>query len=216
MRKYSLIFLLAFCTGVIHAQLKIGVFGEPRFSWFGTQSKSFESDGTHFGFQGGLELNKYFAKRYAFNTGISIGNQGGSLTYSDTTNIKVLDETKVLLPGTTVDFSLQYITIPVALKLSTNQIGYFTYFARLGFTPQVNVHTKASSSDGQLDKDNVNKEINVFNLSYFFGGGVEYEIGQETALALSATFHNGFLDIITNKDAKVYSRVISIRLGIIF
>lgn len=218
--KYYMSFLLLIILPIsaYNQDLKIGVFLEPQLSWLGTQSKNIEYDGTHLGFRGGIVLDKYFANRYAINTGISIGNQGGSLMFlnPDSTDFKVLDEELKLPEGTTVDFSLQYVTIPLALKLRTNQIGYFTYFARVGLLSQINVLTKGTSSDGQFKKDNINKEINTFNISYFFGGGAEYEIGQGTSVFLEASFYNGFTDAMTNKSIKAYSRIVSIRTGIIF
>ena len=61
--------------------------------------------------------------------------------------------------------------------MKTNEIGYFTYFAELGFNQHINVGSRASSTGSGLSKDLVSKEINLFNMSYFFGGGVEYNIG---------------------------------------
>jgi hypothetical protein len=169
-----------------------------------------------FGVRGGLIVDKYFQEHYAISTGLSIGTQGGSLRYSEETTIRVYNEEDTLPAGTTVDYRLNYITIPLGLKLKTNQIGYFSYFARLGFTNQINIKAKGTSSDGSLDEDDIKKEIFFYNLAYHFGIGLEYAISEDTAILFGINYHNGFIDITKSSDVKVHSRVLAIRLGVIF
>jgi hypothetical protein len=108
------------------------------------------------------------------------------------------------------------MTIPLGLKLKTNEIGYFTYFAHLGLTHQINIGARASSSGNNLNKDNVPKEINLLNMSYFFGGGVEYNIGGNTSLMAGILFNNGFIDVLSNDDHKAVLNYLTIRVGVLF
>ena len=50
-----------------------------------------------------------------------------------------------------------------------------------------------------LDKDNVGKEIGLFNLSFFIGGGIDYDLGGTTALNLGIFYNNGFIDLLSNE-----------------
>jgi hypothetical protein len=118
--------------------------------------------------------------------------------------------------GTSVAFNINYITIPMALKLKSNEIGFLTYFAELGFLPQINIGSRATSTGGALDKDNVSKEINAFNVSFFFGGGVEKNIGGNTFLMGGIFFNNGFGDVLTADAHKAALNFLNIRLGIMF
>lgn len=217
MKKAWCILLLACATLLSYSQsTKFGVFIDPQITWMGTQSRDVDSDGMRFCMRGGLIIDKYFQENYAFHTGISIGSQGGKLKFAEETEIHVYNELDTLPAGTSIDARLTYITVPIGLKLKTNQIGYFSYFARLGFTNQFNIKGIASSSDGSLDKDVITEEIFIYNLAYHFGIGLEYSIGEDTSLLFGINYNNGFIDVTKNKDVKVYSRVVAFRLGVIF
>jgi hypothetical protein len=215
------IFLLAVLPLIvfpcIFAQdLKFGVYADPQITWLQPEARNVSSDGIGFGFAGGLIMDKYFQKNYAIQTGIGIGSQGGNLTYDNQTMIRVYDDTDTLPAGTTLEYNLNYITVPLGLKLKTNQIGYFSYFARVGFTNQFRIKAKGTSDEGTLNNDVIEKEIGIYNLAYHFGAGVEYGLSEDTAILFGITFHNGFLDVTDRKSEKVSSRVFALRLGVIF
>jgi hypothetical protein len=67
-----------------------------------------------------------------------------------------------------------------------------------------------------LSKDNVKKEINLFNTNYFFGGGVEYNVGGNTSLLAGIFFNNGFLDVLSNNDHKAVLNYLTFRVGVLF
>lgn len=219
MKKPISIFILIMAVIELSAQgLRFGVHFDPQFSWMNPQARDIKKSNTFIGINGGLIVENYFAENYAFSTGLELGNQGGSLKFSEPTTINVYNEVDSLEAGTTVDYRLQYISIPTGIKLKSNQIGYFTYFVMLGFTPQLNINAKGTSSDSDrtLDKDDISEEINLFNLAYHFGGGIEYAIGEDTAIILGILYHNGFLDVTKSGNAKVNSRVLAIRVGLMF
>jgi hypothetical protein len=104
----------------------------------------------------------------------------------------------------------------VGLKLKTNEIGYFTYFAELGFAQEINIGSRANSSGSDLNKTNVPKETNLLNMSYFFGGGVEYNIGGSTSLVAGIFYNNGFVDVLSNNHHKAVLSYLSFRAGVLF
>jgi hypothetical protein len=201
---------------IIAQKVKFGVYADPQISWFNPEARTVKSDGALFKFQGGLIVEKYFQENYAINTGIGIGTQGGKLIFEEASTIHVYNEVDTLPAGTMVNYHLSYLTVPIGLKLKTNQIGYFSYYALVGFTNQFNIKAKGTSGDGTLNKDVIDKEISLYNLAYHFGIGVEYYISENTAFTIGAVYHNGFLDITKSDNASVYSRVVSIRIGVIF
>jgi hypothetical protein len=217
MKKYIISGLLLLCfIGSKGQDLRFGVFVEPELSWLTPDAKNIDRDGFRIGINGGMIMDKYFAKNYAFTTGVSISNIGGNLFYEDSLAIKTAEEEQVMSPRTTVDYRLQYVSVPLGLKFRTNQIGYFTFFAQLGFTPQINIKARADASRNQLDRENISDEINLFNLSYFFGGGIGYSLGGSTELIGGIIFNNGFIDVLKSKNSRDTLSFLSLRLGIMF
>jgi hypothetical protein len=217
MRKLTFLLSCIISINLGAQNLRFGISVDPIVSWFSPGSKHIKKDGSGLGYNIGLTMEKYFMDNYAFATGISITGLSANLLYEDSVNIQTdEDGTKFLQSNSTVDYALQYITIPVSLKLRSNQIGYITYFARAGMDFQVNVKASADATDRQLEKDNVNKEISLLNFSFFLGGGIEYSLGGTTALEAGLFFNNGFLDVLNNKSYKGAINYLSLRLGIMF
>jgi len=215
------LFILLFlgCSSALFAQSKVrlGAHIDPVFSWFSPKTSHIEKDGARLGYNGGLIVEYYFAPNYALVTGLNLTQLGGNLLYNEEVDITTGEGDHVILPPqTSVAFNVNYITIPMALKLKSNEIGYLTYFAELGFSPQVNIGSRASSTGGALEKDNVSKEINAFNVSFFFGGGIEKNIGGQTSLMGGIFFNNGFGDILSADAHKAALNFVNIRLGIMF
>ncbi len=217
MKKLVILNILCLLTVLTSGQgVKFGVFVDPQFAWLSSDTRDVSGDGMIVGVNGGLAIDKYFQKNYAIQTGISLGNQGGKVNFANESLISVFDETDTLPAGTTVTYRLNYITVPLGLKLKSNEIGYFSYFAQLGFTNQFNIKARASSSDESLDKSNISDEINLYNVAYYFGAGAEYGVSKDTAILFGIFYNNGFIDVTSNSNAKIFSRVLSIRIGVMF
>ena len=217
--KKLFIFLILGYSSALFAQSKVrlGAHIDPVFSWFSPKTSHIEKDGARLGYNGGLIVEYYFAPNYALVTGLNLTQLGGNLIYKEEVDITTGEGDHVILPPqTSVAFNVNYLTIPMALKLKSNEIGYLTYFAELGFSPEVNIGSRASSTGGALEKDNVSKEINAFNVSFFFGGGIEKNIGGQTSLMGGIFFNNGFGDILTADAHKAALNFVNIRLGIMF
>ena len=217
MKKFIIGSMLFLCYINGYSQdLRFGVFVEPQLSWLTPDAKNIDRDGFRVGISGGLIMDKYFAKNYAFTFGISISNIGGNLLYEDSVTIKTAEAVQTLNPRSIVDYRLQYVSVPAGLKFKTNQIGYFTFFAQLGFTPQINIKARADATNNQLDRENISDEVNLFNLSYFFGGGLEYSLGGNTELTGGIIFNNGFIDVLKSENSRETLSFLSLRLGIMF
>jgi len=217
--KKLLILVILGYASCLSAQspVRLGAHIDPIFSWFSPRTSQIEKDGARLGYTGGLMVEYYFAPNYAFVSGLNLTLLGGNLLYKEEVDITTGEGTHVMIPPqTTVAFNMNYLSIPLALKLKSNEIGFFTYFAELGFTPQVNIGSRASATGGDLHKDNVSKEINAFNVSFFFGGGIEYNIGGQTSLVGGIFFNNGFVDILSADRHTAQVNFVNIRLGVMF
>ena len=218
MKKLLILFILGYSSALFaQSKIRLGAHIDPIFTWFSPKTSQIEKDGARLGYNGGLIVEYYFAPNYAFVSGLNLTQLGGNLLYKEEVDITTGEGDHVLLPpGTSVAFNVSYLTVPMALKLKSNEIGYFTYYAELGFSPQVNIGSRASSTGGALSKDNVSKEINAFNVSFFFGGGMEYSLGGNTSFLAGLFFNNGFTDILSADRHKAGLNYVNIRLGVMF
>jgi len=217
-RKLLILIILAYSSALFaQSKMRLGAHIDPVFSWFSPRTSQIEKDGARLGYNGGLIAEYYFAPNYAFVSGLNLTQLGGNLLYKEEVDITTGEGAHVLLPAqTTVAFNVNYLSIPMALKLKSNEIGYFTYYAELGFLPEVNIGSRASSTGGAISKENVSKEINAFNMSFFFGGGIEYNIGGQTSLVGGIFFNNGFTDILSADRYKAGLNFLNIRIGVMF
>jgi len=224
MKKALLFFALTFIVTAAWSQssdsnFQFGVKIQPALAWFRVDAPdelNLESDGLPFGFGYGLITDFKFTDRYAFSTGIEIAYRGGKLkyTYEDILGNSYTEQDKL---------SLQFIEIPLTLKLRTNEIGYMTYFFQVGVAPGYAIRTRADITiNDKLVEDNedISSQINEFNLSMIIGAGAEYSLGGSTSLLFGITYNNGFLDLLDDKnyDGKVTgnSNYIALMLGVLF
>ena len=218
MTKAYIIGLLMALTSLVNAQdVKFGVYIAPQFSWFSPEAKEVKTDGSIVKLSGGLVVNKFFAENYAISTGLAIAGQGGKLSYSANANnsLEIYDST-YNLSGKTVKYSTQYINVPLGLRLQSNEIGYMRFHVLVGFTNQFNIGAKATDlTDSDFEDDDIKAEVNLYNLGYYFGGGIDYALGEDTSAFLTIVYESGFTDVLKS-DPRINSRVISLRVGINF
>lgn len=198
------------------SRVKLNVEVDPQSAWFRSDEASVEHDGAIFQVHAGLNMDFYFAENYAFVLGVGINNLGGKLLYADSTEFSSKGETLLVEPNQSVKLNLQYIDIPVGLKLKTEELGYATYFLQLGFNPMINLNAKASSEDASFDKVDVKESIISFYLGYHVGIGVEYKLGGSTALIGGLRWSSGFTDVTDNDRANLTLNALSLHLGVLF
>ena len=212
-----LAFLGAFLS--IYAQstrVKFNVEVDPQSSWFRSDDVSVEPDGSIIHMHAGLNMDFYFAENYAFVLGVGINNLGGNLLYADSTEFSSKGEILLVEPNQSIKLNLQYIDIPIGLKLKTEEMGYATYFLQLGFNPMINLNAKATSEEASLDKADIKESIITFYLGYHVGLGIEYNLGGSTSLIGGVRWSSGLTDVTDNDQANVTLNSISLRLGVLF
>ena len=216
------ILLIIFSLGAIvtaSAQttgVRFSVHVDPQSAWFNSDENDVDPDGSIMHINAGLNMDYFFAENYAFVMGFGINNIGGKLLYADSTIFLSKGDTLLLEPGQSAKLNLQYIDIPIGLKLKTEEMGYATYFLQLGFNPMFRLNAKATSDDASFDKEDIGESTILFNLGYHVGVGVEYKLGGSTALIGGVRWTGGLTDVTDNDRANVKTNAISINLGILF
>jgi opacity protein-like surface antigen len=179
----------------LHFGLKLA----PIISWTTAEIDGLENDGSSIGFAYGLMMDFHFTDNYAFSTGIELSHRSGK-SKSDSLSFK---------------YKFQYIDLPIALKLSTNQIGYMKYFGKFGFLPGINVKATVDKDPGEKDFK-IGSEINTFNMGLIVGAGAEYNISGQTSLMIELLYNNGFIDIWKESGEQLKTNYFGINLGVYF
>jgi hypothetical protein len=183
---------------------------------------SIQNNGSRTNIDFGLSIDQYFVPQYAFSTGLSITNMGGSLVYTNGKSLNTSEGTFNLLANSQVDYQLEYIHIPFAVKMRTPQMGFFSFFAQLGFDPMINVQARAningSTISGSINKNNegVGQEVYPIYLGYHISAGLTYRIAGSTSLLAGLTYINGFTDVTNEGPANVTMSGLEIRIGVLF
>ena len=217
MKKYTfLVFLMLFSSSLFSQKFSFSIIVDPQIAWLRTELDEVKSDGPVFGINGGLVFDRYFTENYAFSTGISLWQTGGKLLFTEGMTIQTRSGDKTLDPNSSMIYRLQYLTIPLSLKLNSNEIGYVSFFAHVGINNHISIGKSANVPSTDENKVGIPEEINIFSMSYFFGGGCEYSLGGNTRLLAGLYFTSGFWDITSSEEYRATLNAVSLRIGVRF
>jgi hypothetical protein len=210
-------------TGGAQPFISFGIHFDPLISWFSTDSYDTRNDGAIPGFNFGISYNKYFGPNYSFSSGINIINAGGRLISSQTTHFELKNYNREIFtvqPGEAITYKITYFSIPLGLKLQTNQIGYGSFFTDLGFDPKIVIGGRADIPSLNIKGGNALPELRTFNLSYHIMAGMEYPLGGNNNVVVGIGFEKNLFDITRDNGDQpwdvVSHKLLSFRIGITF
>jgi hypothetical protein len=213
----GILFLGSTLTNAQTQNRRFSLFADPQLSWFTSDTKKFQPNGSVGGFNIGFTADKYFADRYAFYTGLSINNLGGNLKYKEAGyKLETRDSTYIIDAGTNVKLKAQYLTIPIGLKFKTNEIGYLTFFAQVGVSGYLRLKASAWDDKDKVDKETATQQFNLAFATYHVGAGVEYSLGGPSSIQAGIVYTNGILEAYKAGYGKVSIGSLSLRIGIVF
>lgn len=125
--------------------------------------------------------------------------------------------------GGEADYKIQYIEIPITLKLKSNEKALGRYYGQFGLGTGVKVAAKADRTNygfggiPSVKENNVNikDRINNFRLGLIAGGGAEWKLDKSLALQTGLTFNSGFTDIFDD-EGNARSSYFALNLGLFF
>jgi hypothetical protein len=215
MYKTIILIFLVFQTLNAYTQSRISIAAHPQFVWLASDDINFHREGPMMGISTALSIDFFFAEKYAFSTGLSIDNLGGKISYSNDITYTLQKTPYLINQGAVIKKRLQYLGIPFGLKLKTQEIGYSTYFINPGFTPMINLRSRAEGGS-VLPKTDFSDETRLFNMNYFVSGGMEYSLGGSTSVFGGMGYSAGFMDVTSRKNNDVHTRSLYFILGILF
>ncbi len=222
MKKITLFAFLTLLTSTAFAQWEIGIKISPSIgsnrvvspSSAGLNMKALNAK-THFG--GGVIADYFFGANYAFSTGIIYNGKGAGVSYTDTKNGN---------KATTDEYGLQYLEIPVSIKLYTNDIATDTklYFqAGMSLDPRISAKVNGNKLDASDGDKKYTTQFNLFDISALFGAGAEMQLGESTKIFGGLSYHRGLIDIddyyeerFDNKNIEIKNSYLALDLGIKF
>lgn len=217
MKKFTVICLLLVFTFTAFAQeLEMGIKITPTIAGnriIAPSDIDFEKEGSNFRFGFGVIADFYFTENAAFSTGLSFTGKGGSVSYTKpNTAVRTTDE-----------ISLQYLEIPLTVKLFTNEVApdMKVYF-QTGFSLNPRMGAKVNGDKLDLTDEKYSKRFNVLDTDVILGTGLEYQVGETTKVFGGLSYHRGLVSIddyyereISDK-IEVRNNVISLDLGVKF
>ncbi|MCB0410002.1 MAG: PorT family protein [Flavobacteriales bacterium] len=196
----SLMFLKLSAQNNDDRAFRFGMHFSPNFSWLSPNTSGYSSEGMKLGFSYGLSAEFFLSENYLFSTGVTFSTLGGKLKYEGAKEVNgIVTPTTVLQ-----DLKINYLDIPLTLKLKTNPIGYIAYYGNFGVNSQFRFKAKSNfeyeNLNGLEDSDvNVSSDVKFINISLIVGGGIEYNLSGNTNIMVGITYQNGFTNVLDSK-----------------
>jgi len=212
---------------------RFGVFIAPNMSWMRpTTDKTDDNlyaptnEGSKVGFTYGLMVEYNFAENYAFVTGLQVNMTGGKIK-SEYLGTEPSATKTNLVQTANFNYRLNYLEIPVGLKLRTDPISNFRFFGQLGLTTGFNLAKKATydvsyygedagtllKSSGENEKIKGTLAIAPIMFTMNIGAGIEYPLTDKLAAYAGLFFNNGFAPDATNPNKYTMAYTPSFRDG---
>jgi hypothetical protein len=199
-------------------KVRFGAYIAPNLSWMHpTAGKSddgqfsVKSDGSKIGYSWGLVAEYFFTENYGLATGFQLNTTGGKISTANTSDLAFPLPKQVI--STDFDYTVQYLEVPFALKLRTDDIGGLRFFGQIGLSMGFNIGKKASYAVAYNDETGTprtlsgEKEKLVGSLTMApvmlqlnVGGGLEFPLSGKLSLYTGLFFNNGFLPDATRPD----------------
>lgn len=233
MKKISILLFVAFAffTNTIKAQddaqktFVLGLSFSPSVDWMSPSTEKYLSDGATIGYAYGIDMDFSIAHspNYFIHTGLQLKRTGGKLSYQDSLVVSAgLNAQTVELSR---KYKLDYIRIPAAFKLKTNQFGRFTFYGMFGLDFDIRVGAKADDEYRNLAISKadikISDDIPLFRAGLLVGAGTEYTISGNTKAFAGIHFSNGFTDVLSRTNIygvkeNANSKYVELTLGILF
>ena len=228
-------------------KVKFGLYGQGSLCWLSPEEQKIYSRGGYgLGFGWGLDTEINLNNTTSLRTGLNFSTFNAGINYYDTDltlnhkTFYVLDATenfvnwddgllndsnKYIYQLNNRNYSVNYVNIPLVLKLKTNEIGYFTYYGEFGTT--IGLKTKSTVDDDSklftwnsndsiflesqpfstvIENINIDKGTQTVRLGLTIGAGAEYSLYGNTALFFQLNWNYFINNLLVSKDKEEFLR----------
>jgi len=194
---------------------RLGLTAHPNFGMI--RAEEGNSRGTTLGFSYGLMADFNFAEHYSFNTGLTITTINGKDTEINAMPYHAMMSSMAPV-AYDLKYKMQYLEIPMALKLKTSPINNWQWYGIFGLSNDFRLRSRQDASrEGITLTDNTNAAnwTRFYRAGLLMGGGAEYALDTHTTLMLGITFNNGLTNINTSANV-VRSHYLALNMGVFF
>ena len=228
MKKFFLLFVvvLLFTTfanaqnKTLDKKVRFGFKIDAGSSWLGPKESYVSKNGSKFYFGYGFISDFTLTDNYIISTGLNITSAGGSIS---TLNGYGLHDDPAVNNGksNTYTLGLQYLEIPLALKLKTDPINNIRYWGQFGTYLGINMGARLNAEvDGiTYEKEKITSTAVPINMGLDLGIGIEYPLNSKTYGSVGLGFRNGFIDVTKQgswNDGKVIMNGFFLRTAVFF
>jgi hypothetical protein len=175
---------------------RMGLYVSPTLNFVQTDSEQTETNskpGIVYGYTIEMSLNE----NHRLESGLAISYKGGGIEEMNAQGAQHSD------------YKIQYITLPIFIKMRSREIGYFNYFARIGPSINFKIREMISSNEDKSTK------LALVDISIFLGA--EYSLGGETSIEGSIFFNNSITNALGEADdPQALFHQLGLRLGFLF
>lgn len=176
----------------------MGISLAPNMSWLTYDDNGSVEKKAGFGYGYGLLADFRVSQNYYFSTGFLINNLKSS---SDAPTGDAM-----------MDYRLQYLKIPITLKLKSTQRYYRSYYGQFGFSGGLKL--RAESHDDHGAKHELNDEAEALRLGLQIAGGIEWQLDHKLSMMTGLSYNSGFTSVL--KEGKPGNAYIAFDFAIFF
>jgi len=236
---------------------RFGLRGNVSTDWLSPDNlKEFSNAGVGLGYGWGFQMEfKLGESTTSLATGMSLTTFAGSLNYNDESlvahhptyyalnNFEFVEWNEGLFPVDTMNayelyqlkerkYKINYVTLPISLKMKTKEIGYFTYFGEFGANIGLKTKTRVNDICDKLEWDTLGLDFNIIDVDHaensdldlakgtqpirvglLVGGGAEYNISGSTSLFFALHYHYFVTNALTRTQSEDYLRELNSTTG---
>ena len=208
--------------------IRLGLKASPNIGWISPETPNYSSDGLRVGLSYGLIADFAIAANYYVGSGIQISHHGGEVSIpGENYNYEDSDNSNDEIVRVDRLYQLQYLDIPLTLKLLTNEIGYITYFGQFGVGLGANLSAKGEdiliteTTEHTISDPDIKSDISFIRASLIIGLGLEYSLAENASILFGVEYNNGFTNLIKSKPELVDKHnattdYIQLTIGILF
>lgn len=240
MKNSTILMLALLITQLSFAQnsFRFGLKGASNFGWLSGNDKTIENDGTKIGFAYGLMGEYAINSTYGLHAELLLSQVNSKFNLKSEQSF-VNDPNSTVVSNLNFKYVIQYLEIPISMKLNTKEIGNLVYYGNFGFSPGFALNARTSITSDDIPKsiqdldptdyrvnddegdaftlNNFDDRVFLFRFPLIIGGGVEYRMAGSTSLQAGVRFANTFTDIfVKDKTADAKNNYFAVSVGVLF